>query len=75
MLSTLNKMDKRLSSTKEQLMKSKKLTFIKERELHEQVQDRPKLSKGTHMLTQDFDIRNVFERQRVLINVKQAMEK
>jgi hypothetical protein len=71
----IKKLDKRLSATQQQSIKSKKLTFIREREHQGRVQDRPKLSEGTHKLTQDFDVKNVFERQRVLIHAKQTMEK
>jgi hypothetical protein len=71
----IKKLDKRLSSTLQKSIKSKQLTFIREREHQGQVQDRPKLSKGTHKLTQGFDVKNVFERQRDLIHAKQTMEK
>lgn len=68
----LNQLDQRLADTKPKIVKSKKLEHTKEEELKKQVQDKPQLSKGTMNMTKNIGVKNVFERQRLLLEAKNA---
>lgn len=71
----IQQLNKRLANTQGQANRTQRLTRIKEQEIQNQMQDRPKLSKGTHQLTKNIDIKNVFERQQFLTQRKVVQQR
>lgn len=68
-------LDKRLSCAKQQINKIKKLESLKEQEVQSQLQEKPVLTSKTQKIAENLDVKNVFERQRILTQTKEAIER
>ena len=71
----IKQLDQRLSNNQILANRMYRLDRIKEADINRQMRDRPELSKGTNNLTKNLDIKNVFERQKKLMENKEAVSK
>ena len=71
----IKNLDKRLASARMQINRSKKYEQIKEKEIISQIQDRPQISEGTKRIMENVSIKNVFERQKLLIQAQKKISK
>lgn len=69
----ITNLDQRLASAKLQINKAQKLK-IKEREINNVTQDRPLLSEGTKKLTENMSVKNVFQRQKMLMHAQKKLK-
>ncbi|CAI2381089.1 unnamed protein product [Moneuplotes crassus] len=68
----IQNLDNKLSSARAQMRKDR-LHKIREEQIQSQLQDKPQLSEGTHKITENIGIKNVFDRQNILHQAKQKV--